>query len=435
MNLSHFIYNLLVTSTAPVLVPLMWLHQRSGHGHPDQLHHRLGFYSQSLSAAQKERPKIWLHAASVGEVGVAVAVALALRQAQWQGQIVLSTTTEQGLAQAMRRLGQDVPCFFAPLDWLWPVKRALEMVRPNVLAILETEIWPNLLACAHRFGVSTAIINGRISGRSFKKYDRIKSLMRFVLSQVDAFSMISEADAGRVLALGAPPERVVVHGSAKFDVSDPDNFDRERQWAQHLFGIAADLPVFVAGSTRDPEEDTILDAFIRIRNHDSRMILIIAPRHIQRCEQIVARVRARGLACQLRTQIDGYDQKRSAPVVVVDTIGELFAIYSVARFVFCGGSLVPKGGQNLLEPALWGKPIMYGPSMEDFAHARELIEGVGGGIRVDSGDQIVQSAIRWLRNPEEARIAGQAARNAVLPHRGAARKHARVLLDLLNKSA
>ena len=259
--------------------------------------------------------------------------------------------------------------------------------------------------------------------------------MHFALSQVDTFSMISDADAGRILALGAPPERVVVHGSAKFDVSDPNNFDRERQWAQHLFSIDADLPVFVAGSTRDPEEDTILDAFIRIRNHDSRVILIIAPRHTQRCEQIVARVRARGLVCQLRTQIDGYDRKRSAPVVVLDTIGELFAIYSVARFVFCGGSLVPKGGQNLLEPALWGKPIMYGPSMEDFAQARELIEGVGGGVRVGSGDQIAQTAIHWLRNPEEARIAGQAARNAVLPHRGAAQKHARVLLDLLNKSA
>jgi len=435
MNFSHFIYNVLVTSTAPVLVPLMWLHQRSGHGHPDQLHHRLGFYPQSLSAAMRGRPKIWLHAASVGEVGVAVAVAHALRQAQWQGQIVLSTTTEQGLAQAMTRLGQDVFCFFAPLDWLWPVQRALEMVRPNVLAILETEIWPNLLACAHRSGVPTAIINGRISRRSFKKYDRIKSLMRFALSQVDAFSMISDADAGRVLALGAPPERVVVHGSAKFDVSDPSSFDRERQWAQHLFGVDDNIPVFVAGSTRDPEEDAIVDAFIRIRNSDPRVILIIAPRHIQRCEQIVARVRARGLACQRRTQIDGRDRKRRAPVVVLDTIGELFAIYSVACFVFCGGSLVPKGGQNLLEPALWGKPIMYGPSMEDFAQARELIESVGGGIRVASGDQIAQTAIRWLQDPEAARIAGQAARDAVLPHRGAARKHARVLLDLLNKSA
>jgi 3-deoxy-D-manno-octulosonic-acid transferase len=309
------------------------------------------------------------------------------------------------------------------------------MVRPDVLAILETEIWPNLLAGAHCSGVRTAIINGRISDRSFHKYDHIKPLMRFALSHVDAFSMISDLDARRVHALGAPAERIAVHGSAKFDVSDPSDADRERHWAQHLFSVDADIPVFVAGSTRDPEEDAVLDAYIRIRNHDSRAILIIAPRHIQRCDQIVAKVAAKGLACQRRSQIDGDNQRRRAPVVVVDTIGELFAIYSIARFVFCGGSLVPKGGQNLLEPALWGKPIMYGPSMEDFARAKELIESVGGGVRVQNGDQIAHTVVQWLQDPEKARKAGQAARNAVLPHRGAARKHARVLLDLLNKSA
>jgi len=363
---------------------------------------------------------------------VAVAVARALRQAHWQGCMVLSTTTEQGLSQAVSRLGRDVPCFFAPLDWLWPVQRALQMVRPDVLAILETEIWPNLLARAHRGGVRTAIINGRISDRSFRKYKRIKPLMRFALSHVDAFSMISDVDARRVHSLGAPQERIAIHGSAKFDVSDPGEFDRERRWAQHLFNVDADTPVFVAGSTRDPEENAMVDAFIRIRNHDPRVILIIVPRHIQRCDQITAMVTAKGLACQRRTQIDGRDKKRRAAVVVVDTIGELFALYGIARFVFCGGSLVPKGGQNLLEPALWGKPIMYGPSMEDFAQVRDLIESVGGGIQVRNADQIAHAAIRWLQDPEKAHKAGQAARNAVLPHRGAARKHAQVLLGLLD---
>ena len=216
------------------------------------------------------------------------------------------------------------------------------------------------------------------------------------------------------------------------DVSDASDIDREKQWAQNLFSLDNDTPVLIAGSTRDPEEEIILDAFIRIRSHDPRVILIIAPRHIHRCGHIVARVKARGLTCQRRTQIDGSGRRRTASVVVVDTIGELFAIYSVASFVFCGGSLVPKGGQNLLEPALWAKPIMHSPSMEDFAQASELITNVGGGVRVDNADQIVQTAIHWLQNPQAARKAGQAARNAVQPHRGAALKHAQVLLDLLD---
>jgi 3-deoxy-D-manno-octulosonic-acid transferase len=191
----------------------------------------------------------------------------------------------------------------------------------------------------------------------------------------------------------------------------------------------------VAGSTRNPEEQIILDAFVRIRALLPDTILIIAPRHIERASQIAQWVTARALACQLRTTLDGAPQTRTAPAIILDTIGELSATYSVADVVFCGGSLVPKGGQNIMEPAMWGKPVCFGPSMEDFADARRVIEEGGGGVTVRNAEELAATVIRWFQNPGQAASAGQAAREAILPHRGAAEKHADVIARLLHNGA
>jgi 3-deoxy-D-manno-octulosonic-acid transferase len=276
-----------------------------------------------------------------------------------------------------------------------------------------------------------AIVNGRISARSIRRYRKVRSLMRYTLSHVNAFSMISEPDARRIRSLGAPADRITVNGNAKFDCSDPQVDPDTVGWAARLYGVGPQTPVFVAGSTRNPEEQIILDAFVKIRALLPDTILIIAPRHIERAPQIAQWVSARGLGCQLRTTLDGAAQTRTAPVVVLDTIGELSATYSVAGMVFCGGSLVPKGGQNIMEPAMWGKPVCFGPSMEDFADARRMIEESGGGITVRCVEELAAVAIRWFQNPGQAAAAGQAARQAVLPHRGAAEKHADVIRRLV----
>ena len=432
MTFSYFAYNFLGSAAASMVLPALWGRCKRRRDDLDRFHQRLAFYPPGLSALFEGRPRIWLHAVSVGEVGVADAIVDALRTTLPQCRIALSATTRTGLAQARGLSDQKTTPFYAPLDLIGPTRKALEMVRPDVLAIVETEIWPNLIVAARRRGIRTALINGRISERTVRRYRRILSLMRYTLGHVDAFSMISQADAERICSLGAPPERVEVSGNAKFDMRDPVPCSDDRHWAQAVFNLDGATPVLVAGSTRHPEEQVVVEAFQAIRQAEPRAVLIIAPRHIERSGQIEAWVLSRGLACQRRSRLASAGVSRSAPVVILDTIGELAATYSVARVVFCGGSLVPKGGQNLLEPAMWGKPILHGPSMEDFEEARRLIATAGGSRTVFSAGQIARETIDWLRRPEAAAKAGRAAREAILSHRGAARRHAAGVVRLLD---
>ena len=435
MNFSFSAYRLLTACSSVLLIPLIWMHHRFRGGDYRRFYQRMGYYPDTVAKGFHGKPRIWIHAVSVGEVGVAAAIVKALHQMLPQCAIALSTIREQGLGRARELLGDTGRYFFAPLDLVIPTRKALRTIRPDVLVLLETEIWPNLIVEAQRAGARIAIVNGRISPRSIRRYHKVRSLMHYTLSHVDAFSMISEEDAARIRSLGAAADRVCVNGNAKFDRPDPLIEEGVQVWGRRLYGIHEGAQAIVAGSTRHPEEPVILDAFMKIRARWPNTVLIIAPRHIERTEQVAQWVRARGLACQLRTTLDTPDECRTAPVVILDTIGELTATYSIADIVFCGGSLVPKGGQNILEPAMWGKPILYGPSMEDFADARELIQAAGGGVTVETADQMADKCIEWLQSPQQSIAAGLAARKAILPHRGAAHKHAQVIHALLERDA
>ncbi|MBI5896165.1 MAG: 3-deoxy-D-manno-octulosonic acid transferase [Desulfobacterales bacterium] len=435
MNLLHFTYNLLGTGAGLSLIAPLWLRHKNHPEERERLRQRLGWYPPGIRDSLGEEPRIWLHAVSVGEVGVAAAIASVLMTQAPQCRIAVSTTTRQGLAQAQARFKARVPCFYAPMDLIGPTNKALEMVRPHVLALLETELWPNLIIKARRMGTRVAVLNGRISGSSIRRYLHIRPLMRLALGHIDTFSMISREDATRIQLLGADEKRIVVHGNAKFDSPDPlagDHPDKARAWAMELYRLTANTPVFVAGSTRDPEEPIVLEAFAQLLRQFPQAVLILAPRHITRSQQVEQYIRQKGLTCQRRSQLDGARNGRTCPVVLLDTIGELNVTYSVASLVFCGGSLVPKGGQNLLEPAVWAKPVMYGPSMEDFADARRLIENAGGGRTVHDAHQMAAIAAEWLRRPERARADGQSARQAIMSHRGAAQRHAAVITGLLS---
>ena len=434
MNFGYLTYQILTTASASVLIPLIWLHHRNRGENFGRFYHRLGIYPKELCKNMSGNPKIWLHAVSVGEVGVAAAIGNVLLQRWPDCHLMISTTREQGYARACALLGDRATCFFAPLDLVGATQKALRSFQPDVLALLETEIWPNLIVGARRLGARTAIVNGRLSVRSIRLYLKIRSLMQYTLSHIDAFSMISQDDALRMKSLGAPAERLTINGNAKFDnlgsVKDSDT----RQWVEKLLALNTGIPVIVAGSTRYPEEQLVLDAYVKIRQRFAECLLVIAPLHIERADQVSQWIAARGLAFQRRTELENSRRERTAPVVILDTIGELSMIYHVADVVFCGGSLVPKGGQNLLEPAICGKPVLYGPSMEDFADARDLIQRAGGGITIYDAETLSAKALDWLSNPHWAKSAGMAARRAILPHRGAAGKHADVICELLGSS-
>jgi len=243
--------------------------------------------------------------------------------------------------------------------------------------------------------------------------------------------MIREEDARRIKMIGAPPGRVEINGNAKYDILLNRNHTHIIKKMKALYNLYGDRPVFLAGSIRSLEEKIILEVYQKIVEFFPETLLIIAPRHLERAKHINDMFKEKGFLCRLRTDLDKKSCLQTASVIILDTIGDLQDTYSIASVVFCGGSLVPLGGQNILEAAVWGKPVFYGPSMEDFLDAKELLDKAGGGIQVKDGRELAEKAIYYLGNPDQADIVGGLARKAVLLNKGSAGKHAAVIYKLL----
>ena len=431
MTLSYFLYRYFSTGLYFLLFPAYELYKKiSGRSYED-IDQRLGKYQPSIANKGKNATRIWIHAASVGEVSAAASIIEELYKTIPDCEIIFSTTTRHGLSFARKSIGSRFLCLiYAPLDFIVSVRRAIRFFKPDILVCIETEIWPNWLAEAHRMGVKTAIVNGRISARSINRYIKIKPLFKKILSRVDTFSMIRPEDARRIKLLGALQKRIQINGNSKYDLlikqAVPDfekkfkNFLDRENWKT----------VLVAGSTRNLEEEIILDVYQEICRDFPETKLIIAPRHIERASYIKKLVNKKGLDCLLRTEIA--ENSEPSSILIMDTIGELMTVYSLATVVFCGGSLVPLGGHNILEAAVWGKPVFYGPFMDDFLDARDLLEKTGGGISVMNGKELTKKTLDILMNPEKAKRLGDAAREAVLSNKGAAERHAAAIRKTLN---
>ena len=434
MNLAYRVYSFLSSIIFVAFFPPFWLYTRLSGRYSDNLNQRLGIYPDELVEGIAGSPRIWIHAVSVGEVSAAMAVIESLFLLMPDCTVILSTTTEHGQAFAKDKLGSRTVCIYAPVDFVISVRKALAALEPDVLVCLETEIWPNWLLAAQRMGIKTALVNGRISVRSIKGYLKIRPLIKATLKHVGAFSMIRQADAKRIEMMGAPPARIEINGNAKYDLLLQNVVASQQTKMQRLFSLKGGRPVFVAGSTRRSEEEIVLDVYQKILQSVPETLLIIAPRHVQRAHQISTMVKDRGFSCQFRTDLNK-NGLRTAPIVIIDTIGDLQAVYSVASVVFCGGSLVPLGGQNVLEAAAWGKPVLYGPSMEDFLDAKELLDKTGGGIQVKDGRDLAEKAVYYLANPDAADRIGALAKKAVMLNHGSAGKHADVIYRLLNPNS
>ncbi len=432
MNIVYKAYNFLLTGIFFIFSPPFWLYTRLTGRYRDGINQRLGFYPKSLVNRISGAPKIWLHAASVGEVSAAVAIIESLKRLVPHGAIILSTTTEHGQALARDKLRSKATCLYAPIDFLVSVRKALSTIRPDILVCLETEIWPNWLFEARRMGVRLALVNGRISVRSIKGYLKIRCLIREALRQVESFSMIREEDAQRLMMLGVPRKKIVVNGNAKYDLLLPMADMSIKGNIEKFYNLNGNVPVFVAGSTRGTEHEIVVDVYGKILETLPETLLIIAPRHLERVRHIKDMVIRRGFSCQFKTDIDKPGGIRTASVVIMDTIGDLQSTYSIASVVFCGGSLEPLGGQNILEAAVWGKPVFYGPSMDDFLDAKALLDKTGGGIQVKDGRELAERALYYLTHPGEADAVGRLAKEAVMLNKGAADKHADVIYRLLN---
>ena len=333
---------------------------------------------------------------------------------------------------AQNTFGGEIPVIYAPIDFLGSVRNALLRITPDVMVFLETELWPTWVRQAHRMGIRTALINGRISSRSVEGYLRLRFFFREVLTNYDAFSMIMDRDAERIVSMGADSEKIEINGNAKYDLLAGSVDPAKENEVRSLLQLGVDDRVFVAGSTRSGEEEMVFDAYEKILERFPDTILVIAPRHIDRTPEIIAMIERRGLTYQLRTDLKNVGERREGQIVLLDTFGELFYVYSIATIVFLGGSLVPLGGQNPLEPAVWGKAAFYGPHMDNFLDAKAILEAVGAGLEVENSGQLAEKAIQLLSHPKELIQSGDRARQAVLRNKGAAEKHARVIDKLIN---
>ncbi|MBW1739987.1 MAG: 3-deoxy-D-manno-octulosonic acid transferase [Deltaproteobacteria bacterium] len=427
MKLVYAAYIGLTSGMLVSCLPPFWIYTRLSGRYGKGLGERLGFIPRTLTQCLSGSPRIWIHAASLGEVKVAAPLVKALTRIIPGCSVILSTTTEHGRDLARKTFKQDIPITYAPIDFIGSVRKALSRVRPDVLVFLETEIWPTWLAEARQKGIKTALINGRISVRSIGGYLKFRPFFRNILKNVDAFSMILEEDAARIRAMGADPHKIEVNGNAKYDllasIADPAMEAEMRQ----ILNLEASHHVFVAGSTREGEEAMVLEAYEKILRQFPDTVLIIAPRHIERIPVIGSLVERHGLRYQLRSDINSGAAKRKEPVVIINTFGELFKVYSIGTIVFCGASLVPLGGQNPLEAAVWGKVVFYGPSMEDFLDAKALLEEVGAGVPIASSEMLAEKAIWFLEHPDALKRYGDQAREAVIRNQGASEKHARVI--------
>jgi 3-deoxy-D-manno-octulosonic-acid transferase len=395
------------------------------------LRQRLGFLPITFNIDAEE--SIWIHAVSVGEALTARALAADLKARYPRLRLFLSTTTIAGQQVARRSLSNVDAIFYFPFDWTFTVRRTLSLVRPRLFIMMETEIWPNLLRECRRRGIKTVMINGRISSRSYPRYRMVRAFFRRVLGDVDRFCVQSEESARRLVELGADGDHVTVTGSLKFDSLEwpaAASHGRPRERVLRFFRLSPNRTVVVAGSTLRGEEAAVLQAFRRIKTTMPSAMAVLAPRQPERFGEVERLARAAGFVTVRRSELP-IDAEPRADVVVLDTIGELAQLYQLATAVFVGGSLADHGGHNMLEPAIFGKPIVFGPHMQNFKEIADAFVSNDAAIQVQSERELEDVLLALVTDPVRRARLGAAARALVEANRGAKNKTLEVISELL----
>jgi 3-deoxy-D-manno-octulosonic-acid transferase len=426
----YLAYSLLTLVVFVLVSPYFVYHAIRNGKYVGSLSQRLGYLPISFNVDGDE--SIWIHAVSVGEALTARALAADLKARYPRLRLFLSTTTIPGQQVARRSLQHVDAVFYFPFDWTFIVRRTLNLVKPRLFIMMETEIWPNLLRECRARGVRTAMINGRISSRSYPRYRLVRPFFRRVLANVDRFCMQGDESARRMVDLGADPPHVLVTGSLKFDsleVPGPSR-GKPRERVLRFFRLTPNRTVVIAGSTLRGEESAVLRAFARIRLAAPSALAIIAPRQPERFGEVERLARDAGFVTARRSELP-IDAEPRADVIVLDTIGELAQLYQLATAVFVGGSLVDHGGHNILEPAVFGKPVVFGPYMQNFKEIAEAFLSNGAAVQVQTDRELEEAMLALVTDPVRRARLGAAARALVEANRGAKDKTLAVIADLL----
>ena len=432
----YLLYSVATLIALVVLSPY-FLYQALRHRkYVGSLRQRLGRLPVSFNLDADE--SIWVHAVSVGEVLSARPVIAELRKRYPTLRVFLSTTTLSGQQLARRSVVDADGVFYFPLDFAFAVRRTLNVVRPRLVILVEKEIWPNLLRECGRRRIATMMISGRVSKRSFGRYQLVRPFFRRVLGDIARFCVQSEEIARRLTALGADPARVTITGSLKFDSLNTATVPgRGAARVLRFFRLPANRPVLMAGSTTKGEERTIIRAFNRLRasSAGANTLLVMAARHPERFAEVERLCRSEGLSTARRSELP-IDADPKVDAVILDTIGELSQLYQLATAVFVGGSMVPEpGGHNILEPAAHGKPIVFGPYMENWAEIAETFVANGAAIQVQSDRELEDVLVDLMGDPVRRARLGAAAKALVDANRGAKDRTLAVIADLLPERA
>jgi len=386
---------------------------RTGHGE------RLG----GIAPREGDAPCVWLHAVSVGEMNLVrpLVAAVAGKWPEWE--LVLSTATNTGRATA-EKLYPGRRVIYYPLDLSWVVRKAIARVRPDCMLLVELEMWPNFLAAAERADVPVAIVNGRISEGAFRRYRLIRPLVARWLRRIAVLCVQNETYAERLTELGAPAERIVVTGNLKFDSCPETVPDGRDEALAASFGLGAGEPVLVGGCTWPGEDELLVSIYQRLRADIPGLRLLLAPRQAERFGPVERLVREAGLPCVRRTALRERGAAEADPqaVVLLDTVGELAQVYGLATLVFVGGSLIPHGGHNILEPSGLAKPVLFGPHTGNFRDITDELIAHDAARRVANGSELEATLRELLTRPEAAAALGRRARQLVDHHRGATRR-------------
>lgn len=407
------LYTVLFYCAVPIIVLRLLLRSLRAPDYRRRIGERFGRF-----AAPKLRNCIWIHAVSVGETVAAEPVVRELQKRYPQRDIVVTTMTPTGSERVRALFGDTVFHVYAPYDIPWAIRRFLRRVRPSLLLILETELWPNTLDQCRRRGIPAILINARLSARSAIGYQNLSMLSRPMLQDLSAVVAQTQADANRFQTLGLAPERLRVSGSIKFDITLDAALQAQAQRERGAWG--AGRPVWIGASTHAGEDEILLEVHRQLLAQYPALLLVLVPRHPERFNAVAELVERRGFSLARRSQTGV--PAAGTQVLVCDTMGELLLLYGIADIAFVGGSLVERGGHNMLEAAAWARPIVTGSSDFNFLAISDKLQQAGALVKVASPTGLAEQLRRWLDDEDARQRAGQAAVNVVSGNRGALQK-------------
>ncbi len=424
------LYNLLSIVALPFAILYHWYRSIS-RGRKSAFSERFGILSNKQKKLISGQKVIWLHAVSVGEVIAARPLIKGIRNSFPEYRILLTVTTETGREVADKDALADMITYF-PFDLSLAVNRLLNIASPKAIIIMETEIWPVFTFLAKKRGIPLLLANGRISERSFPRYLRFAWFFRPVLRCFNGLGMQSKADLERILAIGAPEERCQVAGNLKYDIPFSPVEPLERRQLRNYYHIPDDLIILTAASTHSGEEELLLQVYKELTERSKNLMLLLVPRHPERTSEIEALTSKSGYAVIRRSSLEKQSEFQAAAgtVLLVDTVGELMKIYALSDMAFVGGSMVPTGGHNLLEPASRGIPFLFGPHMENFLEITKMALEYGAGIQVADPAEFKEAVADFLRSPELRQVIGANGLKLLRDSGGAVERHLAMLKEV-----